>query len=151
MYHYLYWMMILDIELTSYFPTLAIYTFATFSAAGRKRKKCSRSTYILSTDPTDLSRQGSSTLATVRSAHLSVSLCFSNMGSLYKSYCKERQSRPKLFRCAIVMVLFPLSQELFLQTFVKSYGKVIFSGPTFWAQFSASPDQGRGCHIFLFL
>ena len=36
------------------------------SLAGRKRKKCSRSTYILSTDPTDLSRQGNSTLATVR-------------------------------------------------------------------------------------
>lgn len=38
-----------------------------FLLAGRKRKKCSRSTYILSTDPTDLSRQGNSTLATVRS------------------------------------------------------------------------------------
>ena len=38
----------------------------TRDASGRKRKKCSRSTYILSTDPTDLSRQGNSTLATVR-------------------------------------------------------------------------------------
>lgn len=38
-----------------------------FLLAGRKRKKCSTSTYVLSTDPTDLSRQGSSTLATLRS------------------------------------------------------------------------------------
>jgi len=38
-----------------------------FLLAGRKRKKCSTSTYVLSTDPTDLSRQGNSTLATVRS------------------------------------------------------------------------------------
>jgi len=38
-----------------------------FLLAGRKRKKCSTSTYVLSTDPTDLSRQGDSTLATVRS------------------------------------------------------------------------------------
>ena len=37
-----------------------------FLLAGRKRKKCSTSTYVLSTDPTDLSRQGDSTLATVR-------------------------------------------------------------------------------------
>ena len=37
-----------------------------FLLAGRKRKKCSTSTYVLSTDPTDLSRQGSSTLATLR-------------------------------------------------------------------------------------
>ena len=37
-----------------------------FLLAGRKRKKCSTSTYVLSTDPTDLSRQGNSTLATVR-------------------------------------------------------------------------------------
>jgi len=38
-----------------------------FLLAGRKRKKCSTSTYVLSTDPTDLSRQGKSTLATLRS------------------------------------------------------------------------------------
>ena len=37
-----------------------------FLLAGRKRKKCSTSTYVLSTDPTDLSRQGKSTLATLR-------------------------------------------------------------------------------------
>merc|ERR1712018_640068 len=38
-----------------------------FLLAGLKRKKCSTSTYVLSTDPTDLSRQGNSTLASVRS------------------------------------------------------------------------------------
>jgi len=38
-----------------------------FLLAGRKRKKCSTSTYLLSTDPTDLSRDASSAVATVRS------------------------------------------------------------------------------------
>jgi len=38
-----------------------------FLLAGRKRKKCSTSTYLLSTDPTDLSRDGESAVASLRS------------------------------------------------------------------------------------
>jgi tubby-related protein 1 len=37
-----------------------------FLLAGRKRKKCSTSSYLLSTDPTDLSRVASSAVAKVR-------------------------------------------------------------------------------------
>ena len=38
-----------------------------FLLAGRKRKKCRTSTYLLSTDPTDLCRAGRAALASLRS------------------------------------------------------------------------------------
>lgn len=41
------------------------------------------------------------------------------------------------------MVLFPPLLELFLITFVNKNGKIIFSDPTFWEQFSASPDKAQ--------
>jgi len=58
-----------------------------FLLAGRKRKKCSTSTYVLSTDPTDLSRQGNSTLASVRSNLLGTMFSVSRAVS---NHCDDR-------------------------------------------------------------
>ena len=52
------------ISLYKLFPCLNL--FQTFLLAGRKRKKSATSNYLISTDPTDLSRGGESYVGKLR-------------------------------------------------------------------------------------
>jgi len=76
-----------------------------FLLAGRKRKKCSTSTYLLSTDPTDLSRGGNSAVANVRSNVMGTGFSITtdnrlDFSSRRRSYSLERsfQKKNKGFR-----------------------------------------------------
>lgn len=85
-----------------------VFLFQVFLLAGRKRKKSTTSNYLISTDPTDLSRGGESFVGKLRSNLLGTQFTVYNNGrSPFKSFNEQDIPREEL--AAIIYV----SQRLY--------------------------------------
>ena len=144
-----------------------------FMLAGRKRKKCTSSTYLLSTDPTDLSREGE--VATLRSNMMGTSFtlsrsdmgepsprpCSSSGGSCSPASWEEQQEEPGPELAAILYkpnvlgtsgprkmrVLLPRGSRSRGKTLLDSYKERETEGVLVLASKEATWDAARNSYV----
>lgn len=93
----------------------------TFLLAGRKRKKSTTSNYLISTDPTDLSRGGEAYVGKLRSNLLGTQFTvYDNGRSPRNSNSKDELVRPRQELAAVVYV--SISKDFFIITVISYYG-----------------------------
>lgn len=100
-----------------------------FLLAGRKRKKSTTSNYIISTDPTDLSRGGESFVAKLRSNILGTQFTLYDDGHKFSS-------RQELAGIVYVKLLF---DKKYLKKIINNLIFIIYRTP----MYLVSRDQGR--------
>lgn len=92
-----------------------------FTSPGRKRKKSKTSNYVISADPTDLSRQTDGFVGKLRSN------VFGTTFFMYDSGLKNNEETPRLDLGVVIYVSFKQ-----LQMVLKVLTKVSFRTQTFW-------------------
>lgn len=90
---------------------IQLFSLQVFLLAGRKRKKSTTSNYLISTDPTDLSRGGESFVGKLRSNLLGTQFTVYNHGrSPFKSFNEQDIPREEL--AAIIYVSIRIKSDL---------------------------------------